>query len=353
MANIYDWNRTLKFSWAHIIAFIALVFISYVVFMGLFYTNGGDFKRALIVMGLIDMVLLLLFMGAQVAKGFDHRFDRAIRWERALILLTLPTFGVMLVPYNHFWNVFDHRHEVTTLFQEGISTSKELFKAYDKYVDGRKRNLDYALSRTSLTEQEQENYKVVLDLQLSSPEIREMCSEAVAWIDHAAQSPTIWNAFLIGNVSNIESTLGDYNKRLVEASQKGFQIEPEGTKTFEATSPMQEVVKHFDALKTIYSQEDALSTHTIWTAFLLYLMLLFPYFMQQRNTKAQGFYYLRPWKMANQKRSRPVVRASAHNKEKESSIYTGTLDEIAATSSAEASAQGEKTASQDIYSGTF
>lgn len=58
--NNYSWNETLKFSWGHIIAFVALIFISYVTYMGDFYSNGGDFSAAAIKVFIIDTILLIL-----------------------------------------------------------------------------------------------------------------------------------------------------------------------------------------------------------------------------------------------------------------------------------------------------
>ena len=46
MNNKYSWNETLKFSWGHIIAFLAIIFISYVCYMGNFYQKSADFKAA-------------------------------------------------------------------------------------------------------------------------------------------------------------------------------------------------------------------------------------------------------------------------------------------------------------------
>ena len=83
--NQYSWNQTLKFSWGHIIAFVALIFISYVMYMGDFYQNGGDFVSAAVKVGIIDFLLLVTFIGAQIIKGTDEKFNRSIIIERILI----------------------------------------------------------------------------------------------------------------------------------------------------------------------------------------------------------------------------------------------------------------------------
>ena len=64
--NKYSWNETLKFSWGHIIAFLALVIISYVTYMGDFYDNGGNFKKSAIKVFCIDVGLIITFIVAQI-----------------------------------------------------------------------------------------------------------------------------------------------------------------------------------------------------------------------------------------------------------------------------------------------
>ena len=55
-------NEQLKFSWGHIIAFLALIVLSYITFVGVTYKTDGNFMKASIAMIVIDIVLLV-FMG--------------------------------------------------------------------------------------------------------------------------------------------------------------------------------------------------------------------------------------------------------------------------------------------------
>lgn len=92
--NIYSWNQTLKFSWGHIIAFVALVFISYVTYMGDFYKNGGDFTSSAIKVLMVDIAILITFIGAQIYKGTDEKFNRSIVIERVLVCALSFSFGL-------------------------------------------------------------------------------------------------------------------------------------------------------------------------------------------------------------------------------------------------------------------
>ena len=79
-------NRKLRFSWGHIVAFLALIFIAYVVFMGATYYTVGNYYAGLITMGCSVILIVLTILGAQVLKGVGKKFHRSIVWERILVL---------------------------------------------------------------------------------------------------------------------------------------------------------------------------------------------------------------------------------------------------------------------------
>ena len=101
-------NETLKFSWGHIIAFIALIFISYVSFMGITYLTDGDFLYAGLGVLIINLVLIIFFIIPQILKGTDEKFSRKIIFERILFFSAPVFFIAVMVPYAHFWTVFEH-----------------------------------------------------------------------------------------------------------------------------------------------------------------------------------------------------------------------------------------------------
>lgn len=77
-------NETLKFSWGHIIAFVALIIISYLSFMGITYLTNGNFLYAGIGVLIIDVLIILFFIIPQILKGTDEKFRRKIIFERIL-----------------------------------------------------------------------------------------------------------------------------------------------------------------------------------------------------------------------------------------------------------------------------
>lgn len=85
-------NETLKFSWGHIIAFVALIIISYLSFMGITYLTNGNFLYAGIGVLIIDVLIILFFIIPQILKGTDEKFRRKIIFERILFFLPLLFF---------------------------------------------------------------------------------------------------------------------------------------------------------------------------------------------------------------------------------------------------------------------
>ena len=91
-------NEVLKFSWGHIIAFVALIFISYVTFMGIAYLADGNFVYAGVGVVAIDVLMLLFFIVPQLLKGTERKFSKCIVWERILIILSPFAFVFLMLP---------------------------------------------------------------------------------------------------------------------------------------------------------------------------------------------------------------------------------------------------------------
>ena len=78
-------NEKLQFSWGHIIAFLALIAVSYISFVGFTYLTNGNFTFALVGMGITDIVFILFFIGAQQMKASGVKMKSKIIWERIFI----------------------------------------------------------------------------------------------------------------------------------------------------------------------------------------------------------------------------------------------------------------------------
>jgi hypothetical protein len=311
--NNYSWNQTLKFSWGHIIAFVALVFISYVTYMGDFYKNGGDFTSSAIKVLIVDIALLVTFIGAQIYKGTDEKFNRSIIIERILICLCPIAFLWAMLPYNHFWTVFSSRDKIESGFSSSIEKSKQMFENYEQYTTARIAAYDKLLQNVIVNKGKdkatyvkagfngtndvtrKQIYMETLKLQLQSQNTDSLKNSAAKWINDANQGATVWNAFLIGNIDKISDAIEGWNKVLTEVSQPVLSNEPDSTKPFDADMTSCDAVKsELKQLQSMYTQSFGVSLNTVWTGLILFLMLMFPYFLQKRNTRATGLYSLLP-----------------------------------------------------------
>ena len=279
-------NKTLKFSWGHIIAFIALIFISYVSFMGITYLTDGDFIYAGIGVFAVNLFLIMFFIVPQVLKGADERFSQKIVVERVLIFLSPIIFAALMIPYAHFWTVFEKRGEVETTFSESIRTTKQMFNSYERYANSRIKEYDEMLAHTKVSDVQRSNRVEALRLQLVDGNYNELKNSAIDWIDNATEA-TVWNVFIMGNIKEIEAAIEKWNTSLNSFSGKIMLDEPDGIEPFSSSVPSVVAAKdNLENLRSVYTTMEKPTIIAIAVGILLYLLLLFPYVIQSRNTKS-------------------------------------------------------------------
>lgn len=279
-------NETLKFSWGHIIAFVALIFISYVSFMGITYLTDGDFLYAGLGVLIINLVLIIFFIIPQILKGADEKFSRKIVFERILFFSAPLFFIAVMVPYAHFWMVFHNRSQVETTFSESIKTTKGMFESYEAYANNRIKEYDKKLAQNKTEIVHRTNEVEALRLQLIADNYDALKESAVKWIDNASGA-TVWNVFMIGNIKKIESAIENWNNSLSEFSGKIMSDEPNGVEPFSSSDPsVTKAKENLNNLRSVYTTMGAPSMLAIGIGVLLYILLLFPYIIQSRNTKS-------------------------------------------------------------------
>lgn len=279
-------NETLKFSWGHIIAFVVLIFISYVSFMGITYLTDGDFLYAGVGVLIINLLLIIFFILPQILKGTDEKFSRKIVFERILFFCAPVVFVVAMMPYAHFWNVFEKRSQIETTFSESIKTSKGMFESYETYADARIKNYDKKLAREKLQPVARDNKVEALKLQLVDKNYTSLKNSAFEWIDNASGA-TVWNVFMIGNVKKNENALDVWNSSLTVFSNKKMADEDSEVVAFSSTDKSVNVAKdNLSSLRGVYTLKSGPTVIALLIGLLLYFLLLFPYIIQSRNTKS-------------------------------------------------------------------
>lgn len=301
-------DEQLKFSWGHIIAFLALIFISYITFVGVVYQTDGDFMKAAMTMVLVDIVLAVFFIGSQIAKATAHKFSKRIWLERIGICASPFIFILCMLPYFHFWTVHSHNEEIIGKFSNAIQASKQMFTDYDDYANKRIGNYQYMLERVIANrsihpeqfiacgfsegkEQIQKGNMVkTLRLQLLSNNYDSLKVSANNWIESSSEGASTWNVFLLGNTKEIKSAIKDWNHQLCEFSEKKMSNEEflgsELINFDESSRSLVNVEKGLDDLTDLFTQKSFPNLVAIVTAVLLYLAMLFPYILQDRHTKS-------------------------------------------------------------------
>jgi hypothetical protein len=218
-----------------------------------------------------------------------------------------------MLPYNHFWNVFSEREQIESKFNAAIDKSRQMFSDYESYTNDRIGAYDAYLSE-ALNGKEQnraryfqvgfkgnndaitkDNYVTTLKLQLQSQNTDSLKIAALKWIDEANQGASVWNAFLVGNVQKISDAVEGWNQTLLEVSRPVLSNEPKGVSPFDTNKEsFKSANSSLSELQDLYKETKGVSMNTIWSAIILFLMLLFPYLLQKRNTRANGLYYLIP-----------------------------------------------------------
>ena len=187
----------LKFSFGHVIAFVSLMFIGYVTFMGAVYFSGADFEWALFSV-LVEVVgLFVLLMLLQKMKTVQHHFKRNIWIERAFLLLLLAGCCYAFTHFMKFWNVFENRHLVSERFSEATAAADSMFVGYDNYSDQRIRDHEARLKNYYNLSEEQLLYQVndsILYIKLQS--------EAYSEIEKKARKNGLFQNFFRNRPSN-------------------------------------------------------------------------------------------------------------------------------------------------------
>lgn len=313
--NSNVWNEGPSFSWANATLAFAIIAMAIGTYMQGFYKTG-DYVEALLVASVVPpipdltfmVVLLGLFLGIQFLKGTDRHFAKRIWWERALVILTLPIFILSLSPINYTCRVIEQSKEIQKHFTDGVNTFRGLFNEYDQYcherLDSYERSLKSSLpsrskhrgSSADHSSYAKENYLLTLRLQLLPPTeaFAQFREDAQEWIEVNGQKPSVWNPFLIGNTDAILNGVSQWVSQLESFSSVNLSYERQYPTFEQSAGVLEHCQASFSQVKEIVRNQSGFSVHTIWLGLLLYSLLITPYLLQQRHTKARNYYSL--WK---------------------------------------------------------
>ncbi len=297
-------NEKLQFSWGHIIAFLALIAVSYISFVGFTYLTNGNFTFALVGMGITDIVFILFFIGAQQMKASGVKMKSKIIWERIFIFGSPIVFIAGMISMSHFWTVKSQNDEIVSTFTTSINEARQLFSDYENYSNARIENYEKGLNRIIANKEsdkrtfieagfednkaniQKDNMVETLRLQLLSQNYDSLQNVAIKWIDKAGHGASTWNVFLLGNTREIKEALGNWENQLKSFSAKEMSNESiTGTVDRFQSNGAKNAIAGIDSLTSSFTNQEFPTLGAIIYGLIVYFMLLFPYFLQDRHTK--------------------------------------------------------------------
>ena len=301
-------NEQLRFSWGHIIAFVALIIISYITFVGVTYITDGNFAKASVTMVIVDVVLFVFFIGAQMMKATTKKFYKRIWVERFFVFSSPLVFLVCMLPFYHFCTVQSQDDEIASRFADAITTSKQMFSDYDSYskkrIDNYGHMLDQIISNRSIQPYEfascgftngyeqiqRDNMVKALQLQLISENYDSLKTVATKWIESSSKGASTWNVFLLGNIREIKKAIHEWNAQLAEFSKHKMTNEEfngynQVSCFADFSGSLAFVDTELESLTDNFTSTAFPSVGSILVSFIFYLVLLLPYFLQDRHTK--------------------------------------------------------------------
>lgn len=296
-------NKKLVFSWGHVVALLTIIIYSYLAFVGLCYYTGGHFTLSFFLVIGIDALLILSFFGAQQLKIWDGSFHKYIILERWLLLVLAPiAVWVAMFPVNHWVGLHDNEKKLVEMFTQAVDTSKIMFSDYETYANKRISQLDNYLNRQQGTSKyrlgesvelqaerqlNRENTMRALRLQLIGQSYEDLHKAAMQWMDETADAPSTLNVFLLGNINEISSVITKWNQQLCGFSAGRLSSEPKQTADY-ATESLYAVqaASMLKGLRELCRERQPLNTTSLWIAFGLFVLMMVPWWAQNRNTKS-------------------------------------------------------------------
>ena len=317
----YVINEKLSFTWGHIIAFLAVIAISYFTFVGVTYLTNGNFVIAAIAMAVTDLIILAVFIGLQKLKFASHKMSKRIKAERVLLFSSPVIFAALMFATAHFFTVHQRNDHVVKGFQTAINGSKGIFDDYSKYAEQRiqsyrTRMAAIATAGTGGNATAAKIYKAagfvkgrekahidngveVLRTQLLSADFDSLRNEATRWVDNANKGANTWNVFLMGNTRAIKAAIADWHRQLSEFAAHRLADEEylpaghggDGTKLPHTVPDFHsqwsaKAIDGIDALNADFTEPDFPGVMCLIIVVVLYAALLLPWLLQDRHSKS-------------------------------------------------------------------
>lgn len=280
-------NKKLHFTWGHIFAFIAIIFISYSSFMGISFKTGGDFLQAILITLGVVIVFILFFIFPQQLKATESNFSKCIWAERILIHAALPVaLAFALVPqspFTHFGAIVQKAPQIESQYQTTANSFNDVISDYEQYVSSREIRLNEVMENNNYSPSQRNNRKQILDIYLKPQQYTDYVNgDLKKYIDNA-KSVKVWNVYTVSNVKAISESATTLVNTLTNNSSRILSFE-EGVSSYDGADVLKKVNAKISELSGLFKDN-----HWSWLSFILAILASFfmfvPYLTQQRNGK--------------------------------------------------------------------
>lgn len=282
-------NKKLHFTWWHIFAFIAIIFIVYASFMGVAFKTEGNFLLSGFIAAGVVLVFVLFFLVPQQLKATEAGFSACIWIERILLTLAIPVtiaFASMpQSPFVHFSAIVQKAPLIEGKFSTTVGSFDGMFTDYEAYASQREKTLSESLRNQNLEAYEVANRKEVLHLLVMPKTYSDYKEQTVIPYIEKAKDISVWNVHTVSNLSKIRATADTIVNRLESQSGKILSYEdPAKVETFDGSQSLNAIIDKVNDLSGLF-KDNHWSWLAVICAFFASFFMFIPYLAQQRNGK--------------------------------------------------------------------
>lgn len=288
-----------RFSFAWVIAIIALIAYSYISFMGLVYCQFFPVAICALLVLLFDAIIVFLVYVMCRAKH--------TRWIR-LGTLGQVFFGLIVlamllassITFSHFNRIIKQKEDVKVTYLSAISDAQNLSEKYDGYIEDRCQRYESTLKELETGSEEYKAlFKNSLSLHLSKESIIKKCSSNLKkllkgsnddnallqkreqWLEK--ESASIWNLSFPANIRDITTSVNRWLDNYGELSSKSYTGEVDVI-PFEDTS----FNANIDKLNSICKSIMLPSVLAVLLALISFGLILLPWLITPKNMASVG-----------------------------------------------------------------
>jgi len=292
----------LKLSLGLTLAIIAALIFGYFCFTGLYFSTGGNFNDSILFAAIYAAVPLILGILLWRFKTVSRNFKTYIILETIALIAFIVSAVWFFPKYAYSFTVSVEKESVQKELIDELTAVETMYSDYEAYVAKRYENynthLQHIINNKPMDQQrflncgfihgdenKQKNHKLfVLKNELQPKTTYDnVKNQNLHWIKAAKKNVADWKSMgVVETLAEIDSRADKWRSELIEFSKQRMICEHDDTQDFTYT---------FNFKKMKFEKKGGINTMAIGTGILLYLVMLVPYFVGQRSSRAEGKFF--------------------------------------------------------------